>query len=241
METKILEELKQIKLILSKITGTENLPAKEKFSKEALDKAAKEYQDMVIKRGEWVDNSDLYTVSKIYGWKSGKFIIEKFGFNNYFLRGKTMYFNKKDLIALRNELKERKIDLDRYMELTEDQEKFEKYIENIDLPKVKKKNKAFLIPEDLEDIETKPYRIPEETIKKDIEGLKEDFRNKKLADYIDLYHRGTYAIFKYQYEFDKYLEASLRKDCKNWCFKFNYANRALEKLKEIQKTEADQA
>jgi len=240
METNILEELKQIKQILSKITGTENLPAKEKFSQKALDKAAKEYQDMVIKRGEWVSNSDLYQVSKIYSWNSGKFIIEKFGFSNYFQRGKSLYFNKKDLIALRNELKERKIDLGRYIELTEDQEKFEKYIATINLPKGNNKKKPFEIPEGLEEIETKPYLISEEMIRKEIEDLKEEFRNKKLADYIDLYYRGTYAMYKYQYEFDKYLEASIKRESKNWCTRFNYANNALKKLKEIQKAAVEQ-
>jgi hypothetical protein len=241
METKILEELKQIKLILSKITGTEDLPAKERFSKEALDKAAKEYQDMVIKRGEWVNNSDLSDVSKIYSWNSGKFIIEKFGFNSYFQRGKSLYYNRKDLIALKNELKERKIDLERYIELTEDQEKFEKYIANVNLPKGKNKKKNFEIPGFLEDIETKPYLISEEIINKDIEELKEEFRNKKLADYVDIYHKGTYAMFKYQYEFDKYLDANLKRDSKNWCTRFNYANHALEKLKEFKQKESEQS
>ncbi|MDO9253907.1 MAG: hypothetical protein Q7U54_00240 [Bacteroidales bacterium] len=241
METKILEELKQIKQILSKITGTEDLPAKERFSKEALDKAAKEYQDMVLKRGEWVSNSDLSDVSKIYSWNSGKFIIEKFGFSSYFQRGKSLYYNKKDLIALKNELKERKIDLERYIELTEDQEKFEKYIANVNLPKGKNKKKNFEIPDFLEDIETKPYLISEEIINKDIEELKEEFRNKKLADYVDIYHRGTYAMFKYQYEFDKYLDANMKRDSKNWCTRFNYANHAHEKLKELKQKESEQS
>lgn len=239
METKILEELKQIKLILSKITGTEDLPAKERFSQVALDKTAKEYQDMVIKRGEWVSNSDLSDVSKIYSWNSGKFIIEKFGFSNYFQRGKNLYFNKKDLLALRNELKERKIDLGRYMELIEDQEKFEKSISTVNLSKGKNKKRSFEIPEELEEIETKPYLISEEVVKKEIEDLKEEFRNKKLADYIDLYYKGTYGMFKFQYEFDKYLEASLKRESKNWCNRFNYANNALKKLKEIQKSAAE--
>lgn len=240
METKILEELKHIKLILSKITGTQELPEKEKFSKEALDKAAKEYQDMMITRGEWVSNRELNDVSKIYEWNSGKFIIEKFGFNNYFERGKTLYFNKKDLLSLRNELKERKIDPKRYRELLEDKEKFEKSIAGVNMSKGKSKKRNFEIPEGLEDIETKPYTIQEEIIKKDIEILKEEFRSKKLAEYIDLYSKGTYAMFKYQYEFDKYLDAGLKKDSKSWCSRFNYANMAMAKLKEIEKTEAEQ-
>jgi hypothetical protein len=240
METKILEELKQIKFILSKITGTEDLPAKEKFSIEALDKAAKEYQNMAIKRGEWISNNDLYQASNIYSWNSGKFIIEKFAFRNYFKRGKILYFYKKDLVALKNELKERKIDLRRYMELEEDKEKFEKYVSDINLPKVNGKTKPYQIPEDLQDIETKPYLISEETIRKDIENLKDEFRNKKLAEHIDIYEKGTYAMFKDLYYFDKYLEAGLKRDCKNWCNRFNYANSALKKLKEIQKGESEQ-
>jgi hypothetical protein len=240
MEAKILEELKQIKFILSKITGTEDLPTNEKFSLEALDKAAKEYQAMAIKRGEWISNNDIDEVFKKTLWRAGQFIIEKFEFRNYFRRSKILYFNKKDLIALRNELKERKIDLSRYMELEEDKEKFEKYISEINHQKIKGKTKSYQIPEDLQDIDTKPYIVSEETIRKDIENLKDEFRNKKLAEHIDIYEKGTYAMFKDLYYFDKYLEARLKRDCKNWCNRFNYANNALKKLKEIQQGESEQ-
>jgi len=229
-----MEELKQIKLILSKITGTEDLHEKERFSDEALEKAAKEFQNLVIKRGEWISNNDIDEVFKKTLWRAGEFIIEKFKFRNYFKRSKILYFNKKDLIALRNELKDRKVDLRRYMELEEDKEKFEKYIANINLPKGKGKTKTYQIPEELQDIETKPYLIPEGNIKTDIEKLKEEFRNKKLAEYIDIYEKGTYAMFKDLYYFDKYLEAGLRRDCKNWCNRFNYANDALKKLNELK-------
>ena len=237
MEAKVLEELKQIKLILSKITGTEGLPEKERFSDEALDKAAKEFQNLVIKRGEWLSNDELSQVFKEHYWKVGKFIIENFEFNNYFKRGKSLYFNKKDLVKLRNELKERKIDLGRYMELMEDKEKFEKYVAGINLPKGKDKSKSYQIPEELQDIETKPYLVSEETIRKDIESLKEEFRTKKLAEHIDIYEKGTYAMFKELYYFDKYLEAGLKRDCKNWCNRFNYANDALKKLNELKQGE----
>jgi hypothetical protein len=233
MEAKVLEELKQIKLILSKITGTEGLPEKERFSDEALEKAAKEFQNLVIKRGEWISNNDIDEVFKKTLWRAGEFIIEKFKFRNYFKRSKILYFNKKDLIALRNDLKDRRVDLRRYMELEEDKEKFEKYIAEINLPKGKGKTKSYQIPEELQDIETKPYIIPEGNIKTDIEKLKEEFRNKKLAEYIDIYEKGTYAMFKDLYYFDKYLEAGLKRDCKNWCNRFNYANNALKKLDEL--------
>lgn len=238
METNILEEIREIRMILSKITGTKDLPEEDKFSEEALEKAAKEFQNMVIKRGEWISNNDLYQVFKDAAWKTDKFIIEKFGFNNYFMRGRTIYFNKKDLIALRNELKERRIDLNRYMELIEDQEKFEQSLTNLESTRGKGKKKSFHIPEELQDIETKPYLIAEEIIRKDIEGLKAEFNIKKLIDYIDIYHKGTYAMFKEQYWFDKYLEPGKRKECKNWIERFNYANHAFEKMKEIQQQEA---
>ncbi len=37
------------------------------------------------------------------------------------------------------------------------------------------------------------------------------------------------------YHFDRYLEPKLKKYCKDWCFKFNYANDALKKIMELKK------
>ena len=239
METKILEELKDIKMILSKISGTKDLPENERFSEAALEKAAKEFQNMVIQRGEWISNNDLHQVFKDSSYRADKFIIEKFGFNNYFTRGRTIYFNKKDLIALRDELKIRKINLNRYIELIEDQEKFENRVNELETARGKGKQKAFRIPDELQDIETKPYQIAEEIIRKDLDELKAEFNSKKLIEFIDLYHKGTYAMFKEQYWFDKYLEPGKKKECKNWIERFNYANNAMSKLKEIKKQEAE--
>jgi len=59
METKILSEIKQIKKIFSQLVGTSDLPARQKFSKDAIAKTAKEYLLFEMKRGEWVIESDI--------------------------------------------------------------------------------------------------------------------------------------------------------------------------------------
>ena len=48
MEDKILKELKQIRLLLSELVGTSDQPAAKKFSKEAINKAAKEFRKLSI-------------------------------------------------------------------------------------------------------------------------------------------------------------------------------------------------
>ena len=123
MEDRILKEIKELKSVIAQVIGSSELPAKQKFSKEAIAKAAKEFQKLSIERGEWLVESDIHKVIRKAPWRAGKFIIEKFGFNNYFTRGRTLYFNRKDLVALSAELKKRNIDLSRYIELEEDKEK----------------------------------------------------------------------------------------------------------------------
>ena len=146
MEDKILKEIKQIRRLLSELVGTSELPASQKFSKEAIAKTAKEFQKMSIERGEWLSDDGIRKVIKHASWRSGKLIVEKFGFTNYFKRGHTLYLNRKDLIALNKELKERNINLEKYEELLADQAKFEKLVQNIQFPKGTKTKKHFKIP-----------------------------------------------------------------------------------------------
>jgi len=94
MEDKVLTEVRQIRRLLSEIIGTENKPVKEKFSKEAISKAAKEYRTISIKRGEWLSGSDIRNVIKHAPNYPAKLIIEKFKFTNYFKRGHTLYLNR---------------------------------------------------------------------------------------------------------------------------------------------------
>ena len=233
MDDKILAELKQIRGLLSELMGTSDLPAGKKFSKEAIAKAAKEFQKLSIERGEWLPNDEISKVIRNAPYRAGKYIIEQFGFTNYFRRGAGLYFNKKDLVALNKELKEKNINLHDYVELLEDQAKFQKYLASINLSKGNRKH--YKIPEGLQDINTKPYSPPlEELVRDEIAKLMEEYAKFDLSEYISLYESKTYAYFKYNYSFDRYLKPELKKYCKDWCFKFNYANNALKMILELK-------
>lgn len=229
MEDKVYDELKKIRCLLSELIGTSELPARQKFSKELISKAAKEFRKLSIERGEWLPNHDIEKVIKNAPWQAGKLIIEKFQFTNYFIRGKTPYFSRKDLVALNKELKKKNINLKEYADLLEDQAKFEKYVNNIKLSKGSRRN--FRIPDGLTDINSKPYpHPPEDLVRSEIKSLMEEFEKFDLSEYISLYYNKTYSVFKYEYSFDRYLDPKLKKHCKDWCFKFNYANNALKKV-----------
>lgn len=237
MQKELLAEVKELKTLIAKLIGTSDLPTTEQFSKEALDKAAKQFQKLSIERGEWVEDSNIDKCIKHAPYRAGTFIRQEFGFSNFFKRGQTYYYNKKDLVALGKELKERNVDLGRYMEYMEDQAKFKKYLESTnENGKGKRKIKAFQLPYDLKDITSSPAKAPSaDIIKEDLVRLKEEFFQFNLSEYVDIY-RGNHAMMKFIYHFEKYLEPELKKKCKRWCENFNYANQALElvtKKKEV--------
>jgi len=98
-----------------------------------------------------------------------------------------------------------------------------------------KTRKHYNIPEELKDIAIKPYSPPsEELVKKEIETYMEEFIKFDLSEYVTLYQRKTYGSFKYDYTFDRYLKPELKKYCRDWCFKFNYANDALKKILKLK-------
>lgn len=234
-EDKILSELKQLKMLFTVLLGTEDLPTKEKFSRAAITKAASEFKKMQAERGEWVENSEVSTIIKHAPYYPAKILIEEFKFKNYFKRGSTFYLKRKDLIDLNKELKKRNINLEIYSDLLQDREKFQKYIDNISQPEGSKKSRRFRIPEGLENIFTKPYSPPnEELVRKEIKFLWEEYEKFDLSEYVDLYYKNTYAVFKYIYHWDRYLDPQVKKHCKGWCEKFNYANEALKRILEIK-------
>jgi len=236
MEEKILDEIKQIRKLLSEMLGTSDLPAKEKFSKEAIAKAAKEHRKLSIERGEWISSHDIKMVIKHAPWNSGKLIVEKFQFTNYFIRGKTYYFNRKDLIELNIELKKKNIDIKTYYELLEDKEKFQKYIDSISKKNGKKLKKPYLIPEGLRDIFSVPYSpSSEELVRNEIETLMAEYQKFNLSEYINLYDNKTYGSVKFEYYLDRYQKPELKKFYNDWAYRFNYANAALKRIKELQK------
>jgi hypothetical protein len=236
MEKQILLEIKELKLIISKLIGTSELPMKEQFSKQALNKAAKQFEKLSIERGDWVKDYNISKYIKNAPYRAGALIRQEFGFSNYFKRGQSYYYNKQDLIALGKELNERNVDLGRYMEYLEDQVKFNKYLEIADgNGKGKRKQKAFQLLYNLKDITTSPTKAPSpDVIREDLKGSERNFQYN-LSDYIDIYE-GNHAMMKFVYHFEKYMEPELKKRCKRWCENFNYANHALElvtKKKEV--------
>jgi hypothetical protein len=230
-QSQIATELKELKLLLSKIVGSSDLPSKEQFSPQILDKAAKEFKKLSIARGEWITEYELYKHFKDAHYGCGKFIREKFGFSNYFKQGKTTYYNKTDIVSLSKELKLRNVNLARYMELKQDQENFKKkLVDASSNKKASKLKKSYQLPDDLYDINTsEPPRPAIELVKEDIKNLEEEFFQYKLADYIDIY-KGNYAMVKFEYSFSKYLNNEIKQRCRKWCENFNYANHALELL-----------
>lgn len=230
MQQQILNELKQLKEVLAILAGTANLSTREQFSRPALDKAAKQFQKLAIERDEWVNDDKISKYIKNAGYHAGNVIRSEFLFKNYFKRGHTYYYYKKDLITLNDELKKRNIDLGRYIEIVNDQVKFRKYLDRVNEEKSNTAKKQFRIPKGLKNITTSPPPFPDaEIIRADIKRLKDEFFEFKLDQYIDIY-RGTYAMMKHVYCFQKYMASDLMKRCRKWCDNFNYANTALEKV-----------
>ncbi len=54
MQKEILSEIKELRTALTQVLGISNFPPDQQFLKEALNKAAKEFQKLNIERGQWV-------------------------------------------------------------------------------------------------------------------------------------------------------------------------------------------
>jgi hypothetical protein len=236
MEDKIYTELKTLRVLLSKIVGSSDLPIKEQFSQTALDKAAKEFKKLSIARGEWITESEVYGYFKNANYGVGKFIRDEFGFSNFFKQGQTTYYHKNDIVNLSKELKKRNVNLGRYIELKQDQENFKKKLTAAALNKKSSKlKKSYCLPDDLQDIETSdPPRPSVDLVRDDIKKLEEEFFRFGMGEYIDIY-KSNYAMMKYNYAFSKYSDNETRHRCRKWCERFNYANHALELLTKKRK------
>lgn len=221
MENQILEELKKLNLVLSKVIGSSELPEASRFSKKAIDKAAKEFQKLAIQRGEWVKNEHISKYIKNAPYYSAKFIVEDLKFKNYFKRGNEYYLNKEDLIKLGKELKERDVNLKRYLELKSDQQKFNQYLEKV----LKNPSKIpYKLPADIKDVTTSnPPRPLVSQIRDHIKQLKKEFEEREYGKYIDIY-RDSYAMFKDFYRYRSYLDKDLYRGLSKWKDDFNLAN-----------------
>lgn len=232
MHKQILIELKEIRSLLSKLIGSDDSSNEAPFSIEAVNKAAKEFQKLSIERGEWIKDSDIHKYIKKSPWRAGTFIRTQFHFTNYIKRGREYYYSKKHLVSLANELKQRNIDLSRYIELIEDRANFQKSLSVLtDKKKQKSANKPYQLPTGLKDITTSDIPFPSvELVKQDIVKLKDEFSENKFSEYIDIYEN-NHAMIKHMYFFQKYIEPAFRNKCRRWCENFNYANEALTRMK----------
>lgn len=231
MQKQILSELKELRLVISKLVGSADLPVKEQFSIEKVDKAAKEFKNLLLKRGEWISEHELYRYFKDVNFGVGKFIREEFNFSNYYKQGQSYYYNRKDIQALSKSLKDRNVSLGKYIELRADQENFKKKIAVAALNKrASKKKIAYSLPNDLYDIAASESPKPDlEPIKEDLKDLETEFFEYKLGEYIDIF-KNSYAMVKFEYSFSRYHPTEIKRRSKSWCERFNYANHALELL-----------
>ena len=233
MEKQILSEIKELRRILSQLIGTSDLEKNDQFSKESLDRAAKQFMKMAAQRGEWVKEDELGRYIKA-DWRAGVFIRSEFGFNACIKDGHYYLYNKKALQKLGQELKAKNIDLKRYMEYKRSEIEFQKKLAVN--KKSSKGKRPYELPPDLKNITTSPPPIPDvDVVKKDLEQLKTEFFQHKMAEYIDIY-KGNHAMMKFIYHFEKYIEPQTKRRCKKWCEDFNYANHALELITKKKET-----
>jgi hypothetical protein len=231
-QKEILNEIKQLKNVIAKLIGSSELPAKSRFSIEAVDKAAKEFQKLNIARDEWIEDDKISKYIRGAHWGTGKFIVKEFGFTNYFRKGNTFYYYKEDIISLSKELRDRNVNISRYMELCADKENFQKKVEETRLKEdAKTKKKAFDVPKDAKDISTSPLPKPKvEVVRADLKRLKDEFFEHKLGEYIDIYH-GSYAMTKNPfYRYKPFMDPGLPNRIRKWRDEFNNANEVLKDL-----------
>lgn len=226
-QDEILSEVKALRKLIAKIIGTSDLPQAKQFSKSAIEKAAAEFQSMQIERGEWVNQYDIHKVIRNFPYAGTKFLIDELKFQNYFRRGQRYYFNRKDLIALGKELKERNLNLGRYLELKSDKAKFDVYIAKI-ISNPKKL--PYVLAEDMKDVSTSnPPRPSVKLIREHLNALKKDFEEYKMSEYIDVYN-DSYAMLKDYYRFRKYVDSDLKRRITKWKDDFNTANQLLHEF-----------
>lgn len=230
-DNKILVEINHLKEILAKLLGTSNLAPTDQFSTEALEKAALEFRKLTTERGEWIDSDEISKYIKGAYWATGKFIIKEFEFTNYFKNKGQIYYNKESIIALAKALKERNVNIDRYMTLCYEKEEFQKKIEATRLKEAEKaKKKPFTLPKTAKNITTSdPPKPSVEVVRADLKQLKDEFFEGKYGEYIDIYH-GNYAMFKDAYRYNRWIDKAVLSKLKKWRDSFNHVNSVLQEL-----------
>jgi len=222
----ILKELQELKSILSIVIGTSDRVGEDRFSTEALNEAGKLFKKMSIERGDWVDEDDLPKYLGPCPYNGGSFIRKEFAFSGWVKKGHQYRYSKKDLGALGAELKLHDIDLKRYQEFLDDKAAFDRKTARDSFKSTQ--IKPYNFPKGVRNITTTEIPKPDpEVVRQDLAQLRQAFKDGKYEAYVNIY-KGTHAMLKHIYVFQKYLEPGLKRRCQKWCEDFNYANHALE-------------
>ncbi len=227
MQKEMLQEIRDLGCLLTKILGLENETPDKKYSEESIANAQKLYLKMSIEQGNWVTDREIPQYIKSAPWKPGAFIRKEFEFSSWIKRGHEYLYAKKDLIALGEELAARNIDCKRYKEFLYDKAAFDKRMAVLEEAKTKK-IPVWQIKKGLKNITTAEIQKPDpQKVRAHLAELKKEFKTNKYAPYIDVY-KGTHAQMKNVYHYEKYLEPGIKRGCRKWVEDFNYANHALE-------------
>ncbi|UAY55667.1 hypothetical protein [Arachidicoccus terrestris] len=212
---------------MGKLLELSDLATDSKFSMQKVESAAKSFLKFQSERGQWIAEDSLEKYFKGC-WSAGKFIREHFGFNDWIKYSYSYLYNRKSIERLADELKKRNVDLQRYTEYVASQALFQKKMD--EFFEKKKGRYAYLLPDDLADIQTTDVPKPDvKLVQDDITELRKEFDEFKMIEFIDVY-KGHYAVLKTDYSFYKYRDSELIDRCKKWCHNFNYANEALKLL-----------
>src|SRR5690606_29495171 len=133
-----------------------------------LDKVAEDFRKLKAKRAEWIGEYEVGQLFKDAPYGTGKFIRETFGFADFFIQGKSHYYRKSSVVKLAKQLKARNVDLARFMELRQSQERFEAKISSLMSTKGNpKKRPPFILPDYVKDIVTERPTPPVAVVEQD--------------------------------------------------------------------------
>jgi hypothetical protein len=175
--------LNEIKYILSRLVGTEDLPPDIRFSEKALDKAAIEFKKLRKSESMWVETFYISKYIKGAPYSAGNFIKREFGFKAYYKQGPACYYSVIALKQLGEELEKRNIDLEAYIKLKENEAKIAR--KHFKKEWVKE---SFVIPPGISDIlPIKPRKMPpRKELEERLEQLILEYHADGLFQYIDL-------------------------------------------------------
>jgi curved DNA-binding protein CbpA len=106
----ILQEIQELKAVIARLVGTDNLPKEQQFSIEAINKAEEEFKKLTRARDEWIDEEGFGKYLKARHYDAGKVVRQEFSFTSYYKKGYNYFYKKKDILAFSKELKNRNID-----------------------------------------------------------------------------------------------------------------------------------